>query len=77
MQKRMIINVGMESSHPDNVAIHIPFATTADASFVSSAKWADASYLYWDTLGVAEQVKSVHSGQATKKHTRKISTLPM
>lgn len=28
----------------DRVALHIPFATTSEASLVSSARWTEASY---------------------------------
>jgi hypothetical protein len=38
MQKRMMINVGMERSQDESVDIHIPLATTMEASWVSSAK---------------------------------------
>lgn len=44
IQKRMMISVGTEPSHAVRVANHMPLATTSEASWVSSARWADASY---------------------------------
>ena len=43
MQNRMMINVGTDNSQAESVLIHMPFATTTDASCVSSARWALAS----------------------------------
>ena len=37
-QNRIRISVGTDITHADSVDIHMPFATTSLASFVSSAR---------------------------------------